>query len=66
MASGDKKYGRNKKDASRYQLENRLSRNKRKTAERHVKRMTKKAARRVVWQLKQDRKRAFSAARAAA
>lgn len=35
MAAGDKKYGRNSKDAQRYTMENRLDRNKRLRVARH-------------------------------
>lgn len=38
----NRKYGRNKKDASRYLLEGRLAKNKAKRAVRHAKRMAKK------------------------
>jgi len=34
----NKKYGRNKKDCTRYQIENRLEKNKRKALARHLKR----------------------------
>lgn len=39
----NRKYGRNKPDAARYQLEGRLAKNKAKRIARHAKRTAKKA-----------------------
>lgn len=49
MAAGDKKYGRNKKDAQRYQIEGRLDKNRKARMARHAKRMAANAARRAFY-----------------